>query len=576
MTTLVALVTLFACIGAWRLWNYEEVFLPVRKLMGKRAWLKPLWCVECNPFWIALTLTAAGVLAWPFWPVRVVMASLAVYPFIRVIPWIAHCVNACVWSLAKRAQTAPPATTENLAATPPAIWAPTPVTQAPPEPGCTSCEASRVKMEAEQARALGFRERVALLTLLGDFHPSYSLTTVILNQARMLAEGHPDRLVVIFVMHGCSLDLLPKDLPGNIEVRAEIPPPAYGNDAVDGPTIARLAQLLQYSLIRLGNATIITHDILFQSAFINHAAAIHQIADLPSFAWMHLAHSCAGRTRPPEPVAKYRATLPAGHRLIALTTAEVPYLAAYYATQPDRVVVIPNARDMGDFSGASPRVRELAGRYRLGEADIVQIYPVSSTRLGAKNASMVARILGVLHTMGSSVRLVIANPHANGNVGQAQIAEVKAAAKAEGLPEESLIFTSEALPDTQAYGLPQADIAALMAYSNLFIFPSVSEACPLVLAEAALAGCTLVTNSNVPNMAEIVPHACCLPFSFGSEREQGIGVPLGKVAEAILQALDNPANRAKRRVLRHQSFAAVSGHLEAALASAVRVEVAPA
>jgi glycosyltransferase involved in cell wall biosynthesis len=121
-----------------------------------------------------------------------------------------------------------------------------------------------------------------------------------------------------------------------------------------------------------------------------------------------------------------------------------------------------------------------------------------------------------LKKLGRSVRYIICNAHANGDNEKQEIQKMRALAKEYGLdPRYELIFTS--LIDAPKYeqGVPHQVVMELMRFSDIFIFPSVSENCPLVLLEAALGKNLLILNEDFSPMKDFVgPRA--LYFKFDS------------------------------------------------------------
>jgi len=71
-------------------------------------------------------------------------------------------------------------------------------------------------------------------------------------------------------------------------------------------------------------------------------------------------------------------------------------------------------------------------------------------------------------------------------------------AQEHGLERRELIFTS--LYDVPKYegGVPHEVVRDLFTLSNIFIFPSYSENCPLVLLEAMAGGNVLILNQDFP------------------------------------------------------------------------------
>ena len=372
---------------------------------------------------------------------------------------------------------------------------------------------------------------------------------------------NPKHLVHIWVAAACNLADAPAPaLPANVIITPCVPPIPLQPDIVD-PAAEDLfiGQLLPHLMV-LGNATIITHDLLFIRDYVTVAAAIHhRLGAVPGFRWFHVCHSAPALERPDQTTdARYRTSLPEGHTLISLAESHREGLAAYYGTTMDRVRVAPNARDLRSLLSASADVGELIERYRLLEADVVQILPVSTPRAKTKGILTIIQVLAELAKT-RTVRLVVPNAHAQGQ--SVLLAEIRAAARSAGLSDEALIFTSEALPTRGAYGLTQAEMHVLFQCSNLFLFPSISEACSMSVLEAALNGCLLVLNESLPSLFDLLPPTQCLSYRWGSVVAE---VPLeqqpapARVAKTVATLLgESSAQLTKRTVMRTHNFAAV-------------------
>jgi glycosyltransferase involved in cell wall biosynthesis len=566
-----------AVIGVHRLYNYEEIFAPIRNAIGyDRAWLKPIWCAKCNAFWIAIVILCVHMLVPEPWSTAA-LTVLAIYPWVRATMWM-YAVGARILG-----STVIPTLPVNLAASaevdalmakkreeaPKQVLVPAPAATAPEQkPGCAPCESAKKaseKRQVEQKKNLGYERRFVLMTpMITDWSPSYSVAAVILDQARMLA-ADPKNLVQVWVTTTCNAGNFPA-LPENVEIKKVLPPIPLTADYVDEK--ARdlfFGQILQPLLI-LGNATIIAHDLLFVNSYLTIAAAIHEkLASVNGFRWFHFCHSAPSPIRPADAKVLYRASLPEGHRLMCLAESQKNALATYYGVDPSRVDVVPNARDLRTLTSVSPRIFDFISKHQLLTADIVQVLPLSTPRAGAKGLSHIIAIFAALARRGKTVRLVVANAHANQNEGV--LIEFMKIAKAAGLPEDALVFTSLAFPDLAVFGLPTADVQALFQVSNLFVFPTISEACSLTLMEAAANGCHLVLNASTPSLFDIVPKDACRSFHWGSVTEKVLPGDMpdpDHVAAIIVDDLAaSLANRSKRAVLRTHSLDAVGARLRA-------------
>jgi len=552
------IIYVLACVGAHRLWNFESVFQGARNYLLRFPYLKPLTCQACNAFWVALTLALCTLTPASY----LLLQTLAAYAIVRGVLWVYQMASHSESWLRIRAipgQMPPavlPAVSRGNMANPPAA----------PAGGCTSCEAKKAQRIAQQADMQQYARRVVLLTTLADFNPSYSLTSVILDQARMLARD-PSWLVQVWVNEHANLSLLPTDLPKNVEVRSIVPQVAWRPDVIDPVASSLLQTRIRSKLIELGNATVISHDLLFVSSYTTFAAAIHVIGNTKGFAWLHVAHSAVGpRPEQSSQAVISRTNLPPGHKLLCLNESLVDDMAAYYATSTDNIMVCPNPRDVTTFGSFDPKAAQLVRDHRLDEADVVQIFPLSVPRMEAKGIFTVIDILGrVVTDQHQTVRLVLVTAHANGAREQLALSQLREYAVRAGLPADSLVITREDFPDTAAYGLSQGAVKDLFSVSNLFIFPTISEASSLVLTEAALAGCLLVTNQSVPALATIVPDDCVITRLFGSERQPRTDpVNTQEIAFTIWDRLTaSPANMGKRHVLRTANYRTVGARLQA-------------
>ncbi len=592
------LILALACLGAHRIWNYEEIFASVRNWM--RPWnFKPLTCPVCNAFWIALCLATLQVLV-NHPAVHCFMLSLAVYPIVRSSVWLYARLPSWVTAIThplphdpfaaapapelipteethKSPSVAPPPytrSTRSVTSTPelsPALM-PTsstggrkklgdtlkPPMPAPPVvPGCGSCAEKKAKAVQNQVEAQKYEKRVVILTSLSYFPPAYSVSTVILDQARMLARAQPNWLIQVWVQENCSgIEEIP--LP-NLVIRPLVPVVVWKEDTINVPAVERLANTVLTHLMVLGNATIITHDLLFISQYLTFAAAIHRIGQTRGFSWLHVCHSAAS-IRPSGEARKWRGTLPDGHKLLCLNQDDAHHLANHYGTDFVRVEAVPNARDLTTFGEMHPRAVKIINDFGLANAGVVQIYPVSGTRMGAKGVSILISLFAVMARY-TSVKLVLVNAHSGGKAVREAIAGYREQATKLGLAPSDFILTSEVFPDSANEGLPARAVRDLMSASNLFVMPSVSEASSLVFLEAALSGCLLVGNSSLHTMRTLISAENCLSFPFGSVRDPGDKSDHVMVAQFILQALDTTLNRSKREALRTYNHAAIGRKL---------------
>jgi hypothetical protein len=536
MTFLDFLTILLTAAALHRIWNYEAVGTLPRAWAKKTPYLnKPLLCPACNAFWFGVSSLAI----WKFAPPVVGLALIStLVP--RLALWVYKNIDA--WASKKQPQ-APPAL-------PPPIQTQQTSTMPPSAPAAVIVPI---------AASYPPERTVVILTTLGDFNPSYSLSSAVLDQARAIAMASPTWAVQVWVLEDAIHEGW-RDMPGNVQLRKIVPRIPLEENIVHEENAERIRNALLNHLSKLSNVTIITHDLLFVSWYATMARAIHKIANLGNYLWFHVAHSLPSyREGKPEVIT----TLPRGrHYVTPVAVGTDQKYADYYQTDIQHVVNIPNVKDPRTWGSMTPRLQNLVTKTRLMEKSIVQIFPVCTTRLEAKGFSKVVQVFAELNKH-TDAFLLICNPNAGGDKGKAIIKDAKEKARLHGLPEHCWAFTSEILPDTETYGLTASEIKELMhSYGNLFVFPSVSEADSLVVLEAALARQYIIGNEDVQTLR----YTGDFSFSFGNE--QTLTVPSAQFI--VSRILDAPAFRASARkmVLRDRHLEGIGNRWRDAIVAA--------
>jgi len=146
-------------------------------------------------------------------------------------------------------------------------------------------------------------------------------------------------------------------------------------------------------------------------------------------------------------------------------------------------------------------------RYGLMDHQILIIYPFSTPRWHDKGVRQLMRIVGFWKKMGIRAKLVLINAHCNSPQDQSDIDGIEAYAKVCKVElDEDVILTSRYADETDQktlrYTVPFRTVRELVMLSNMFIFPSVSECCSLIQAEASMAGKFMVLNRDFRPMME--------------------------------------------------------------------------
>lgn len=398
---------------------------------------------------------------------------------------------------------------------------------------------------------------VVMMTALGNFNRSYSLTTVIIDQLRSLViAGYK---IKFWVMTTCDLTQMPADLADKVEICKVMPAFRWRVDEVDPDGAKKIRETLDKHLFTLESAIVITHDLMFIDSFVTFASVAHALIPNSKFRWFHCCHSSVG-ARPPETatIKRLRTTLPPGHKIICLNRNLVKKFAAYYGTTVDKITVVNNSRDMRAFSRFPDEIWDLIHKTGIMSADIVQTYAFSTLRAESKGLDHIIQVFGLIKKLGFNVKLILINAHATDPKAVAILERYSKLANDCGISDD-VIWYSKEFKETAYVGAPESVVNSFMQISNVFMFPTTSEAGPLVLMEASLSGCLLILNKSVDALYDYIPNRCALYYDFGPQTYKDI-------ATNIAHYLSNDIrNLSKRHTLKYNSIASMTKQLQQVL-----------
>jgi len=364
------------------------------------------------------------------------------------------------------------------------------------------------------------KKRVAILTTFQDFDPAYSLTNIALDQCRMLAKHGYE--YSMFVNQGFNVEHLNKYSDLNIQ---DVLPTTPGisediviDHLVDALTDSYFEHLSEYDVI-------MTHDLMFQSWFLTHNKAVRNvIPKIPNARWLHWVHSAPGG-RPKVGYPKsLRYNKAPNSKYVYLNHDDRLRFAEYIGGNTEDVRIVYNPMDLRDFHDMSKDTRDLIDAHDLMSADIVQVYPFSSTRMKEKGVDKIIKIFASFKKhYNKSVRVIFCNAHCTKAKEHDSVQQMVDLAAEHGLSEDEVIFTSRYRSERPedggwTYSTPYHVVKELMLISNMFVFPTVSEACSKVLLEASAAGTYLILNSSFKPLKEF-GGTNALYHDFGSLRE---------------------------------------------------------
>lgn len=360
-------------------------------------------------------------------------------------------------------------------------------------------------------------KKIGILTTFYNYNPAFSLTTVVDQQIRMLLKyGYEP---VLFVLDNFTDD---DKLPAGTEIRHVLPKlilEPYGERKLDNlEADVKLAQKAMEENMQDIDVCL-THDIIFINSYLPYNIAMRNAIDtkLGNIKWLHWMHSGpSSRTIDGSPWDNLY-TLPKNSRLIYMNYTGALGAAEMYGVLPKDVRTIFNPMDIRELYDFDPLTKRIIDAYDLMSADMICVYPLSTTRMGGagKQLDKVIAIVGHLKKRGLDVRLVVPNAHANAEREKLAIEGMYQIAANNGLERREVVFTSKFEEPEWENGVPHNVVRDLFTLGNLFIFPSVSENCPLILLEAMAGKNILVLNQDFAPMRDFGQENA-MYFKFGA------------------------------------------------------------
>jgi hypothetical protein len=281
--------------------------------------------------------------------------------------------------------------------------------------------------------------------------------------------------------------------------------------------------------------TICSHDIMFLSWHLPQNAALRKcIEKWPERNWLNWIHS--GPSQRPDGTC-YPSTLryqaAENSTYVFLNERQRHDCALMLECNHDRIAVVYNSRDPRDLYSFCPETNALVDAYDLLNSEILQIYPFSTPRWSAKGVHKLAAVFGQWKALGARVKLVLVNAHANSECDKVYVDEIERQCRALNLDVgKDVVLTSRWAEEREAaakktkdkdaerqwrewrHCVPHRVVRELTMLANVFVFPSESECCSLIQAEAAQSGKFMVLNSEFEAMSEFaVDGTLTFPFT---------------------------------------------------------------
>lgn len=395
---------------------------------------------------------------------------------------------------------------------------------------------------------------IGVLTSFYNFDPGYSLCSVVREQLIALTKNKYK--TVLFVLPSFEDDAL---VPKEVEIRKIVPqlilepykelnyPDHWKED------IKKAKEMFEKNMQDIDY--LICHDIFFIDTFLPYNIALRE-ANLKCkiLAWTHSAPS-ARPVLENNPHAN-RYNLPLRTKLVYLNHEKANDLAEMYGAWLKDIRIVHNSRDPRTFWGLDPFVISLIDKYELLEKDIIAIYPLSTPRMiSGKGLDKAIKIMSKLKELNYKVCLIVPNAHANNEKDKRLINETKFWANDRNINDQELIFTSlEEIPKYEM-GVNPKIVSDLFRLSNIFLFPTLSENCSLVLLEAMLNGCLLVLNRNVVSLLEFGgQEALYFDFNYKEDKEDNERYYLDLAKIIASQFKNNKSLQTKRHAFQKHNY----------------------
>jgi len=375
--------------------------------------------------------------------------------------------------------------------------------------------------------------KIAIISHFNRAPDSYSPGKAVRNQIKLLREyGHE---VSFFVQEGSPLDL-------DCDMKKVMPKFKREKNVVNEEGKKLIIDVLREHLTSDYDVAI-THDFYIDDC-ITYREAIKECG-VP-IKWLHWARSGIGH---PIDFKMDNANY------VYMNYADVGHFARNINVDSDKVRVVFNEKDPSFLFDWNPITKMVCDKMKLWDKDIVQVYPMCTTRMSAKGIDSVIKTFGELKKLGMKVALVICNSN-----GRKRLDEINSKIKfamENGLSEEDFVFTSTLANDEYKIEseVPHKVVAELLQISNLFIFPTIAEVCSNVLLEASMTKNLIVINEDLPLLYDFVDKDSVLSYPFISNKSLHYSgkdeLSLGRLAKQIEgQIRSNKADRQFRRIFR--------------------------
>ncbi|TVX93719.1 glycosyltransferase family 4 protein [Paenibacillus agilis] len=343
--------------------------------------------------------------------------------------------------------------------------------------------------------------KVAILTMFTGLSSTYSVVNVVAEQLRMLLDAHvatkllvserfsDEEKVGVFLDERIEWVKITNKRNLNIMENGKVRDGFYEE-----------ADVMAHDFVRnLSDVDVcFMHDILYLGEFLLQNVAVRTAQQqLPGVRFLAFTHSS------PEP--RHKTDWPFSARFMPMPNtiyvypiaSGIPALAKQYDVPEEMCQVVNNSLDFLAF--CSDEVRTVAQKVDLLSPDYLVVYPARLSP--GKQPEKVASFCGAIKELTrKSVTVLFCDFPSNEIDPKNYKTLIQLTGYENGLNVDDIVFTSDIGFEK---GFPRKGVLELFTLSNLFVFPSASEALPLILLEAASRGNFLVVNEGVPALEDL-------------------------------------------------------------------------
>lgn len=336
------------------------------------------------------------------------------------------------------------------------------------------------------------QNKIYILTNFSQYLKSFSPILVVGEQIKMLKRAGYEP--VLITSDGWDV---PEDSIFNSVRTERITQPVIDGSVVDEQFNREVDTIHEeLNAILPDDAIVITHDLIFLPDYVKYNVAAHQIAEERSdIKWLHWVHSA---TNPQQVIAerekfggKYKELLKEKfpNSIICYPNSyDIPRVADNFGFETDEIFEVPHPINITE--GMDPVVKRLFDEKKLGEAEVLVIYPLRLDR--GKTAEANVYLMGGCMNNGMTSHAVFCDFHSTGDDKVVYRNELKELAKNIGV-EDRITFLSE-FDRSCSLESNHNIILDLFTLSNVFVMPSKSETYSLITQEAMSRGNLCILN----------------------------------------------------------------------------------